>query len=237
MNAGLPPPEPDEDWLLSCGVKTTFNPPVGVPSSATSSNAAWLYQVPFTFADILQVFPAGDLGLIGATKLGLLSPWCLSALGIDTSIFEHDEYYIAKTKIVAYDPERVLATGHYKQFKKKNGSYLQGALPMAESFSISRALSFFGILDSDITSKEEYDALNIPTTKGTKDTHQMMSVPIDKIVDEIKKAPHITRLKHLRNVKYAECFDLAIKKHPAVYKDLDNVYRIKLDNINRQEKI
>jgi hypothetical protein len=158
-------------------------------------------------------------------------------LGIDTSIFEHDEYYIAKTKIVAYDPERVLATGHYKQFKKKNGSYLKGALPMAESFSISRALSFLGIMDTSITSKEEYESLDLPLSKGTKDTHQMMSVPIDKIVDEIKKAPHITRLKHLRNVKYAECFDLAIKKHPAVYKDLDNVYRIKLDNINRQEKI
>lgn len=158
-------------------------------------------------------------------------------LGIDTSVFEHDEYYIAKTKIVAYDPERILATGHYKQFKKKNGSYLQGALPMAESFSISRALSFLGILDSDITSKEEYDALNIPVSKMTKDTQPMASVPVDQIIQELNKAPHITRLKSLRYGKYKNVFDLAIKKHPAVYRDLDDVYQTRMDNINQQEKI
>ena len=158
-------------------------------------------------------------------------------LGIDTSVFEHDEYYIAKTKIVAYDPERVLATGHYKQFKKKNGSYLQGALPMAESFSISRALSFLGIMDENITSKEEYDALNIPLSKETKDTQPMASVPVDQIIQELNKAPHITRLKSLRYGKYKNAFDLAIKKHPAVYRDLDDVYQTRMDNINQQEKI
>lgn len=158
-------------------------------------------------------------------------------LGIDTSIFEHEEYYIAKTKIVAYDPERILATGHYKQFKKKNGSYLQGALPMAESFSISRALSFLGIMDENITSKEEYDALNIPLSKETKDTQPMASVPVDQIIQELNKAPHITRLKSLRYGKYKNAFDLAIKKHPAVYRDLDDVYQTRMDNINQQEKI
>lgn len=158
-------------------------------------------------------------------------------LGIDTSVFEHEEYYIAKTKIVAYDPERILATGHYKQFKKKNGSYLQGALPMAESFSISRALSFLGIMDENITSKEEYDALNIPLSKETKDTQPMASVPVDQIIQELNKAPHITRLKSLRYGKYKNAFDLAIKKHPAVYRDLDDVYQTRMDNINQQEKI
>ena len=40
-------------------------------------------------------------------------------LGIDTSVMEYEDYYICKCKILAYDPERVLATGHHKQFKKE----------------------------------------------------------------------------------------------------------------------
>ena len=91
-------------------------------------------------------------------------------LGFNTNVMEYEDYYICKATILAYDPERILSSGHYKQFKKKNGTYLQGALPMAESFAISRALSFFGIMDSDITSKEEYEALNIPSIKEIKDT-------------------------------------------------------------------
>ena len=158
-------------------------------------------------------------------------------VGINTSVMEYDEYYICKATILAYDPERILSSGHYKQFKKKNGTFLQGALPMAESFAISRALSFFGVMDSDITSKEEYDALNIPSTKVTKDTSKQGSVPVDQIKEEIKKAPHMTRLHNLRFVKYKEQFDLSIKKFPSVYKDLDNVYRTKKLNINKQEKI
>ena len=47
-------------------------------------------------------------------------------LGIDTSVMEYTDYYICKCKIVAYDPERVLATGHHKQFKKRNATYIQG---------------------------------------------------------------------------------------------------------------
>ena len=160
-----------------------------------------------------------------------------SDYGFDTSIFEHEEYYIAKCKIISYDPERTLATGHYKQFKKRNGTYIQGGLPMAESFAISRALSFFGILDSDITSKEEYDALNIPVSKEVKDVTQKSGVPVDQIVSEMNKAPHITRLKSLRYHKYKEQFESALKNHPSVYRDLDDVYQTRMDNINQQEKI
>ena len=158
-------------------------------------------------------------------------------LGFNTNVMEYEDYYICKATILAYDPERILSSGHYKQFKKKNGTYLQGALPMAESFAISRALSFFGILDSDITSKEEYDALNIPVSKEVKDVTQKSGVPVDQIVSEMNKAPHITRLKSLRYHKYKEQFESALKNHPSVYRDLDDVYQTRMDNINKQEKI
>jgi hypothetical protein len=158
-------------------------------------------------------------------------------LGFNTNVMEYEDYYICKATILAYDPERILSSGHYKQFKKKNGTYLQGALPMAESFAISRALSLFGIMDKDISSKEEYEALNIPSIKEIKDTSKQGSVPVDQIIEEIKKSPHLTRLNNLRFVKYKEQFDLAIKKFPSIYRDLDDVYNTKKQHINKQEKI
>ena len=158
-------------------------------------------------------------------------------LGFDTSVFEHDDYYIAKCKILAYDPERVLATGHYKQFKKKNGTYIQGALPMAESFAISRALSFFGILESDITSLEEYNMLGVPMTKETKDTSNTRGVPVNQIVEELKKAPHETRLNHLRYHKYKPTFDMTFKTNPREHNLLVNTYKSRMNIITKQEKI
>ena len=158
-------------------------------------------------------------------------------LGFDTSVFEHDDYYIAKCKILAYDPERVLATGHYKQFKKKNGTYIQGALPMAESFAISRALSFLGVLDKDITSLEELKSLNIPTAKETKDTSNTRGVPVNQIVEELKKAPHETRLNHLRYHKYKPTFDMTFKTNPREHNLLVNTYKSRMSTITKQEKI
>ena len=158
-------------------------------------------------------------------------------LGFDTSVFEHDDYYIAKCKILAYDPERVLATGHYKQFKKKNGTYIQGALPMAESFAISRALSFLGVLDKDITSLEELKSLNIPTAKETKDTSNTRGVPVNQIVEELKKAPHETRLNHLRYHKYKPTFDMTFKTNPREHNLLVNTYKSRMNIITKQEKI
>ncbi len=78
--------------------------------------------------------------------------------GINTMIVEHsDRYVIVKCLIMGYDPERIIATGYSKQFRDKPG-YLE----IAETFATTRALSFFGICLEDITSKEEYEELDIP---------------------------------------------------------------------------
>ena len=135
-----------------------------------------------------------------------------------------------------HDPERVLATGHYKQFKKKNGTFIQGALSMAESFSISRALSFLGVLDKDITSLEELESLGIPTTKEAKDTQSTKGVPVKQIVEELKKAPHETRLNHLRYHVYRPTF-VETKNHPKDFRLLDNTFKSRMNLITKQEKI
>ena len=72
-----------ENWYNQAvfdGERTTLIMPVGLPCSSMSSNPAWLYQFSPILTPILQVLPSGDFGLMGATKLGLLSPGCLSWL-------------------------------------------------------------------------------------------------------------------------------------------------------------
>jgi hypothetical protein len=158
-------------------------------------------------------------------------------LGIDTSVMEYEDYYICKCKIVAYDPERVLATGHHKQFKKRNATYIQGALPMSESFAISRALSVFGILDSDITSLEEYNMLGIPMTKETKGAaNGSTNKGVDQIINEFKKCRNIYEYRDCvrKNDPYIES---ALTKHPSTYKAIMNVVENVQDKLNKQENI
>ncbi len=60
--------------------------------------------------------------------------------GINCVIQEHsDRYVIMKCIITKSDPEHIIATGFSKQYRDKPG-YLE----IAETFAITRALSFFG---------------------------------------------------------------------------------------------
>ena len=152
-------------------------------------------------------------------------------LGFDTQLFVHENHYVAKCKIIAYDPERVLATGHHKTFKN------QGDHQACETLAISRALSFFGILESDITSLEEYNMLGVPMTKETKDPSSTKGTPVNQIVEELKKAPHETRLNHLRFHKYKPTFDMTFKTNPREHNLLVSTYKSRMNTITKQEKI
>ena len=50
----------------------------------------------------------------------------------------------------------------------------------------------------------------------------------------MKNAKTIYQLRKLKNYKYRDAFDLAIKKHPAVYKDLNNLYETMETQLNTQ---
>lgn len=152
-------------------------------------------------------------------------------LGFDTQLFVHENHYVAKCKIIAYDPERILATGHHKTFKN------QGDHQACETLAISRALSFFGILESDITSLEEYNMLGVPITKESKDILSTKGVPVEQIVEELKKAPHETRLNHLRYHVYRPTFVETEKNHPKDFRLLDNAFKSRMNLITKQEKI
>jgi len=104
--------------------------------------------------------------------------------GINCVIQEHsDRYVIMKCIITKSDPEHIVATGYSKQYRDKPG-YLE----IAETFAITRALSFMGILLEDITSKEEYEELEIPVqSMNGKDTTSNNINYDDSIIIELTK--------------------------------------------------
>ena len=108
---------------------------------------------------------------------------------------------------------------------------------MSESFAISRALSFFGILDNDITSLEEYRSLNIPCTKEVRGAaNGSTNKGVDQIINEFKKCRNIYEYRQVR--KYNDPYiEHALTKHPSTYKAIMNVVENVEDKLNKQEKI
>jgi hypothetical protein len=120
--------------------------------------------------------------------------------GIHCMMVEHsDRYVIFKAMIVKSDPEMIISTGFSKQYRDK-----QGYLSSAETFAISRALSFLGILLEDLTSKEEYEELEIPVQpmngKVTTPSANSNRYDVNVVKDLEKKilyAPHTAKLDFL----------------------------------------
>jgi len=116
--------------------------------------------------------------------------------GINCVIQEHsDRYVIMKCIITKSDPEHIVATGYSKQYRDKPG-YLE----IAETFAITRALSFFGICLEDLTSKEEYEELDIPVQPMNGKSIGPESSDTNTINELMKKVhypPHTAKLDFL----------------------------------------
>jgi hypothetical protein len=119
--------------------------------------------------------------------------------GIHCMMVEHaDRYVIFKAMIVKSDPEMIISTGFSKQYRDK-----PGYLSSAETFAISRALSFLGILLEDLTSKEEYEELEIPVQPmngkvTTTSANNRYDVNVVKDLEKkILYAPHTAKLDFL----------------------------------------
>ena len=80
----------------------------------------------------------------------------------------------------------------------------------------------------------------IPQTKvksnGTAhgNNHVNETIALDNVEKDIANAKGIRELRTVRYTKHKEAFDLAIKNHPAIYKDLDNLYRTRETQLNTQ---
>ena len=157
--------------------------------------------------------------------------------GINCVIQEHsDRYVIMKCIITKSDPEHIIATGFSKQYRDKPG-YLE----IAETFAITRALSFFGICLEDITSKEEYEELDIPVQPmNGKDTTSNNINYDDSIINELVKkvhyAPHTAKLDFLWRAN-RELLDQIKIKDLATYNSILNKFNSKRDEITTQNEV
>ena len=75
---------------------------------------------------------------------------------------------------------------------------------------------------------------NIPQPSGTEHDNNHDAVAINNIENDIKNAQSIYELRKLRSYKYKDAFNLAMKKHLRVYRQLDDLYKTKETTLNTQ---
>jgi len=157
--------------------------------------------------------------------------------GINCVMQEHsDRYVIMKCIITKCDPEHIIATGYSKQFRDKPG-YIE----IAETFAITRALSFMGILLEDITSKEEYEELQIPVqpmnNEGTTSANiRYDEGTINELIKKVHYAPHTAKLDFLWRAN-RELIDQIKIKDLATYNSILNKFNSKRDEITTQNEV
>ena len=155
--------------------------------------------------------------------------------GINCVIQEHsDRYVIMKCIITKSDPEHIVATGYSKQYRDKPG-YLE----IAETFAITRALSFMGILLEDVTSKEEYEELEIPVQPmNGKDIGPTNVDPniVNELIKKISFAPHTAKLDFLWRANKDFLNQIKIKDL-ATYNSILNRFNSKRDEITTQNEV
>ena len=157
--------------------------------------------------------------------------------GINCVIQEHsDRYVIMKCIITKSDPEHIIATGYSKQYRDKP-CYLE----IAETFAITRALSFMGILLEDVTSKEEYEDLEIPVqpmnTKGTSSANiRYDEGTINELIKKVHYAPHTAKLDFLWRANKDLLNQIKIKDQ-STYDSILNKFNSKRDEITTQNEV
>ena len=133
-----------------------------------------------------------------------------------------------------------------QNLSKKNGNLDDEAPKKAMTDAMTKAFSHLG-MSADVflgkfddskyveQMKQEFSQpKKIPQTNGTEHDNNHDAVAIEHIKNDMKNAKTIYQLRKLKNYKYRDAFDLAIKKHPAVYKDLNNLYETMETQLNTQ---
>ena len=124
------------------------------------------------------------------------------------------------------DIEGCSAMGNLDKFGTGNG------MSYAKKYAYLNALH----LKTGLDNEDGYNAKpfnNIPQSSGTKhdDDHVMA---IDNIEKDIRNAKTIYELRKLRNYKFKDAFNIAMKNHLRVYRQLDDLYGTKETQLNTQ---
>ena len=118
------------------------------------------------------------------------------------------------------------AMGNLDKFGTGNG------MSYAKKYAYLNALH----LKTGLDNEDGYNAKpfnKIPQSSGTEhDNNHVMA--IDNIEKDIRKAKTIYELRKLRNYTYKDAFDLAMKNHLRVYRQLDDLYGTKETQLNTQ---
>ena len=124
------------------------------------------------------------------------------------------------------DIEGCSAMGNLDKFGTGNG------MSYAKKYAYLNALH----LKTGLDNEDGYKAKpfnKIPQSSGTKhDNNHVMA--IDNIENDIKNAKTIYELRKLRNYKYKDAFNIAMKNHLRVYRQLDDLYGTKETQLNTQ---
>ena len=118
------------------------------------------------------------------------------------------------------------AMGNLDKFGTGNG------MSYAKKYAYLNALH----LKTGLDNEDGYKAKpfnKIPQSSGTEhDNNHVMA--IDNIEKDIKSAKTIYELRKLRNYKYKDAFNLAMKNHLRVYRQLDDLYGTRETQLNTQ---
>jgi uncharacterized short protein YbdD (DUF466 family) len=133
-----------------------------------------------------------------------------------------------------------------QNLSKKNGNLDDEAPKKAMTDAMTKAFSHLG-MSADVflgkfddskyveQMKQEFSQTKkIPQTNGTEHDDNHDAVAINNIENDIKNAQSIYELRKLRSYKYKDAFNLAMKKHLRVYRQLDDLYKTKETTLNTQ---
>ena len=125
------------------------------------------------------------------------------------------------------DIEGCSAMGNLDKFGTGNG------MSYAKKYAYLNALH----LKTGLDNEDGYNAKPFKKNSQSSDTehdNNHDAVAIEHIKNDMKNAKTIYQLRKLKNYKYKDAFTIAIKKHPAIYKDLNNIYETMETQLNTQ---
>ena len=124
------------------------------------------------------------------------------------------------------DIEGCSAMGNLDKFGTGNG------MSYAKKYAYLNALH----LKTGLDNEDGYNAKPFKKNSQSSDTEHDNNhvMAIDNIEKDIKNAKTIYELRKLRNYKYKDAFNIAMKNHLRVYRQLDDLYGTKETQLNTQ---
>ena len=145
-------------------------------------------------------------------------------VAIKTSLVDsHKDIYIVRAEL--YYKGELKRTAHSSQKNQYEPVFISG-LQAAETFAIARCLSFFGLLEEDITSKEEHTFLQL---EGN-----IEPLNVEAFKKKITSAQYPSRIDDLLARQYKDWLDVLNQKNSEQYWELMNWVRNKQSELEKE---